>query len=178
VSGCGSIRARSPRSGGFFDQFVSAESSQRRVNRGDRRPSQVSLERATADWIWPLKKVELTSHFGRRKGGFHEGIDLRARVGTLVRAVQKGRVVFVGTVSGYGKLVVLRHESELFSVYAHNSKILVQEGQLVRQGQQISRSGKTGRASGPHLHFEVRHREVALDPLPLFRRARSQLALK
>ena len=177
LSGCGGLRTRATKGAGFFDQFVT-EASRRTTPGLSRRPQLARIERATADWVWPLAQVELTSHFGRRKGSFHEGIDLRAPTGTPVRAVQKGRVVFAGTVSGYGKLVVVRHESELFSVYAHNSKILVKEGERVRQGQQISRSGKTGRATGPHLHFEVRHREVALDPLPLLRRKRSQLALK
>ena len=177
LAGCGSIRARAPRGGGFFDQFVT-EPSRKAASRQDRRPQLARIERETADWVWPLAQVELTSHFGRRKGSFHEGIDLRAPVGTRVRAVQRGRVVFAGTVSGYGKLIVIRHENELFSVYAHNSKILVKEGERVKQAQIISRSGKTGCATGPHLHFEVRHREVALDPLPLFKRKRSQLALK
>lgn len=177
LSGCGGFRTRASKGGGFFDQFVT-EASRRKTPGLDRRPSIARIERVTADWVWPLEKVELTSHFGRRKGSFHEGIDLRAPVGTRVRAVQKGRVVYAGTVSGYGKLVVIRHEGELFSVYAHNSKILVKEGQSVKKGQLITRSGKTGRATGPHLHFEVRHREVALDPLPLFKRSRSHLALK
>jgi murein DD-endopeptidase MepM/ murein hydrolase activator NlpD len=124
---------------------------------------------------WPLRGVELTSHFGRRGREFHEGIDLRAPTGTPVFAAQSGIVLYAGSrIKGYGNLIVIRHKSKIATLYAHNSKILVQRGQKIRKGQQISVSGNTGRSHGPHLHFEIRQGQMALNPLhflPLYPRS-------
>ncbi len=117
---------------------------------------------------WPLQKVEVTSEFGRRTTEFHEGIDLRAKVGTPVMAAQAGTVVYSGSrIRGYGKMVVIRHEQGLATVYAHNSRVLVHAGDQVAQGQKIALSGMSGRASGPHLHFEVRSGIAAINPLAM-----------
>jgi len=117
---------------------------------------------------WPLKKPRITSHFGERGGEPHDGVDLRARVGTPVHASHEGRVLYAGGgISGYGKLVVLRHPSGLATVYAHNSRIQVKRGQWVRRGQWIANSGASGRASGPHVHFEVRAGSRPLNPMDL-----------
>lgn len=124
-----------------------------------------SIRLETSDWSWPLEQVNVTSNFGAREGSPHEGVDLKARSGTPVYAAQTGRVIYAGNkLSGYGKMVVIRHEKGLASVYAHNSRLLVRQGQRVRQGQKISLSGNTGRSSGPHLHFEVRDGSLAVDP--------------
>lgn len=113
--------------------------------------------RVARNWRWPLDEVQVTSPFGKRGRKFHYGVDLRARVGTPVRAVGDGRVIFVGNrVGGFGKLVVVEHGPMLFSLYAHQSKFAVQQGSLVKRGQLLSYSGKTGHAKGPHLHFEIR----------------------
>lgn len=126
------------------------------------------LRGATEAWTWPLRTVKVTSSFGRRGSDMHEGVDLRARIGTTVYAVERGRVVYAGRkIRGYGKMVVIRHDSGLSSVYAHNSKILVRKGQKVKKGQRIALSGNTGRTRGPHLHFEVRYGVVAVDPSKL-----------
>jgi len=114
---------------------------------------------------WPLKG-RFTSGFGMRGNRKHEGIDLAAPTGTPVRAAASGRVVYSGSgMRGYGKVVVLKHEKEFSTVYAHNSVLLVKRGQKVKKGQVISRVGSTGWATGPHLHFEVRRRGVAEDPM-------------
>jgi murein DD-endopeptidase MepM/ murein hydrolase activator NlpD len=121
---------------------------------------------ALAGWIWPLEDVQVTSVFGSRRGTFHDGIDLRAALGTPVRAVADGKVIYSGSqIGGYGKMVVLKHAQGLASVYAHNSSLRVRVGQKVGRGQRIALSGNTGRSSGPHLHFEVRYGVLALDPL-------------
>jgi murein DD-endopeptidase MepM/ murein hydrolase activator NlpD len=123
------------------------------------------LKPAVTGWNWPLADVHVTSPFGRRGKDFHEGIDLRARVGTPVYAVDAGRVLYAGRrIRGYGNMVVVRHRSGLASVYAHNSKLLVRLGQAVKKGQKIAVSGKTGHAKGPHLHFEIRSGVAAVDP--------------
>lgn len=109
------------------------------------------------NWRWPLDEVKVTSPFGKRGRRFHYGVDLRAPVGTPVKSIGDGRIVFVGNrVGGFGKLVVVEHGPMLFSLYAHQSKFVVKQGALVKQGQVISYSGKTGRTKGPHLHFEIR----------------------
>lgn len=129
---------------------------------------------------WPVKKARLTSQFGWRKGEAHDGVDLRAKVGTPVFAAHDGRVLYAGNgISGYGVLVVIRHSTGLATVYAHNSRIRVRRGQSVRRGQMIALSGATGRASGPHVHFEVRAGSRPLDPRELIQTSaggRSQLA--
>jgi murein DD-endopeptidase MepM/ murein hydrolase activator NlpD len=113
---------------------------------------------------WPVQGV-LYSRFGKRNGQPHEGIDVAAPEGTLITAAAAGRVVFSGTQSGYGSLVILRHGGDLITVYAHASELLVREGERVSAGEPIARVGRTGRASGPHLHFEVREGTRARDPL-------------
>jgi murein DD-endopeptidase MepM/ murein hydrolase activator NlpD len=122
--------------------------------------------------LWPVAG-QLTSPFGERDhvmggGGaqFHAGIDLSVPTGTPVRAVQEGIVVFAGDNGAYGKAVKLDHARGLSTLYAHNSRVLVQAGQTVKAGQVICRSGSTGRSTGPHLHFEVHKDGWPVDPLP------------
>jgi murein DD-endopeptidase MepM/ murein hydrolase activator NlpD len=116
---------------------------------------------------WPLVAPRVTSRFGRRWGRPHEGIDMGAPIGTPVYAAAAGTVLYSGDrVRGYGNMVVLKHGDELVTVYAHNSRLLVRAGEQVRAGQEIARVGDTGRSTGPHLHFEVRRRDVPVDPIP------------
>lgn len=106
-------------------------------------------------FIWPAKGV-LTSGFGQRWGRMHRGIDIAAPVGTPIFAAAGGEVVSAGWNSGgYGNLVKIKHSDESITLYAHNSRILVRNGQQVKQGQQIAAMGSTGFSTGPHLHFEV-----------------------
>lgn len=121
--------------------------------------------RLARGWMWPLESVTITSPFGGRSRGNHEGIDLRARVGTPVLAAAPGRVIYSGSrISGYGNMVILKHRSGLVTVYAHHKKNLVSKGESVDQGQKIALSGNTGRSTGPHLHFEIRKGDHPLDP--------------
>lgn len=105
--------------------------------------------------IWPAKGV-LTSGYGWRWGRMHRGIDIAAPIGTPVVASAAGVVVTAGWNSGgYGNLVEIRHPDGSLTLYAHNNRILVREGQQVEQGQQIAEMGSTGYSTGPHSHFEV-----------------------
>lgn len=115
---------------------------------------------------WPLKKIVITSQFGRRSGGvLHQGLDLRASVGTPVHSEHSGRVIYAGAkIAGYGKLVVIKDSHGYSTIYAHNSKLLVLPGQQVERGQKIALSGATGTVRGAHLHFEVRHGVSPQDP--------------
>lgn len=115
---------------------------------------------------WPLREPRLTSPYGLRDGRPHEGIDLGAPLGTSVHAAETGSVLYAGNaVSGYGNMVILDHRNDLVTVYAHNSLLLVRTGDRVTAGQEIARVGQSGRATAPHLHFEVRRAQNPADPL-------------
>jgi murein DD-endopeptidase MepM/ murein hydrolase activator NlpD len=114
--------------------------------------------------------VRMSSTFGNRKDpftgrrAFHAGMDLPAPQGTTVLSAGKGTVTFVGEKSGYGKVVEVTHGPHLFTRYGHLSSYLVKEGQDVATGVPIAKVGSTGRSTGPHLHFEVRRKDDAVDP--------------
>jgi murein DD-endopeptidase MepM/ murein hydrolase activator NlpD len=113
---------------------------------------------------WPLKGV-LYGRYGVRAGRRHDGIDLSAPEGTRIGAAAPGTVIYAGAQSGYGSIVILRHEGGLVTLYAHCSALLVEEGATVKAGQAIAKVGQTGRSSGPHLHFEVREGTRPRNPL-------------
>ncbi|MEB3335520.1 MAG: M23 family metallopeptidase [Cyanobacteriota bacterium] len=106
-------------------------------------------------WLWPAKGL-FTSGYGWRWGRMHKGIDIANSVGTPILAAQSGRVTYAGwNDGGYGYLVEITHDDGSRSLYAHQSRILVQVGEEVSQGQQVGQMGSTGRSTGPHLHFEI-----------------------
>ncbi|MEA3507726.1 MAG: LysM peptidoglycan-binding domain-containing M23 family metallopeptidase [Synergistota bacterium] len=108
----------------------------------------------TDSLIWPVDGV-LYSPFGWRHGRFHTGIDISAPSGTPIKAARGGVVVRTGWRRGYGRVLLLDHGDGMFTRYAHCLKILVKEGQRVGKGQKIALLGRSGRATGNHLHFEV-----------------------
>lgn len=118
---------------------------------------------------WPLK-AKVSSGFGWRKDPIHgrtrlhQGIDLAAEEGTLIRASMRGRVVMSDFQEGYGNLVVLDHGRGVTTLYGHNQVNLVNEGDWVEMGSPLGRVGSSGRSTGPHLHFEVRRQGRHLDP--------------
>jgi murein DD-endopeptidase MepM/ murein hydrolase activator NlpD len=115
---------------------------------------------------WPVAMPRLSSPFGKRWGKDHEGIDMVAPIGTPVYAAAAGNVIYAGDqVHGYGNMVVVKHKDGLVTVYAHNSLLKVHVGDNVTTGQEIALVGDTGRATAPHLHFEVRRNEVPQDPM-------------
>jgi len=114
---------------------------------------------------WPMRVGTLTSRFGPRNGSFHDGIDIAAPEGTPVYAARDGRVIYSDQIPGYGNIVIIEHADGLSTVYAHNESNDVAQGTFVRQGEQISHVGRTGRTTGPNLHFEVRSQNVARNPL-------------
>lgn len=109
----------------------------------------------------PLPGARKSSDFGWRKdpihgrSSFHGGIDLAAPVGTQVSAASPGEVIFAGNRGGYGKAVLVRHQYGYVTLYGHLSKIFIKKGQKVDAGELIASVGKTGRVTGPHLHFEL-----------------------
>ncbi len=123
---------------------------------------------ATADcaaMMWPVQGP-LSSPFGPRDGRVHDGIDLAVAEDTPVRAACDGVVAYAGDgLRGYGNVIIIQHAGALATVYAHNRALEVKKGDLVTRGEVIARSGQTGRATAPHLHFEVRKGSIARDPL-------------
>jgi len=118
-------------------------------------------------FIWPAKGV-FTSGYGWRWGRMHKGIDIANNVGTPIFAAKDGVIAFAGWSSGYGYLVEMSHADGSSTRYAHNSRLLVKKGQMVPQSTRISLMGSTGRSTGPHLHFEIRHPGgTALDPMAI-----------
>lgn len=115
-------------------------------------------------FIWPVDGT-VFSQFGIRNGRRHDGIDISAPAGTKIRAAANGKVAFAGRLGGYGNVVILRHDGDFFTTYAHNTKNGAKKGDNIKQGQIIAYVGKTGRASGPHCHFEIRDGQKARNPL-------------
>lgn len=111
-----------------------------------------------------------SSGFGNRKDpftgarAFHAGLDFAAPTGTTVFSAARGVVSFVGTKAGYGMVVEVTHDSGLVTRYAHLSGYLTKQGQRVNPGTPIAKVGSTGRSTGPHLHFEIRKSDEAIDP--------------
>ena len=129
----------------------------------------------TGTWIFPLKAgYVITSYFGPRSTGiagastYHEGIDLSVPVGTKIYAADGGVVTFAGWKSAEGYHIVINHGGLYETVYEHCSTLLVSIGDPVAQGQNIALVGRSGVASGPHLHFGVRYNGKAIDPLSLY----------
>ncbi len=126
------------------------------------------------DFMVPMFNSKITSGFGNRIHPifgvlkFHEGIDLKQKYGTPVRASCDGKVIFAGWAEGYGKLVILKHFKGYTTYYGHLSKIRVKVGTYVNKGQIIGNVGATGWTTGPHLHFEVRKNGVPVDPRKVF----------
>jgi len=122
---------------------------------------------SAGDWLWPVHGGTVISYFGaNRRTHRHSGVDIGSRSGERVLASRDGVVVYAGaTMRGYGKTVILDHGDGLRTLYAHNSKLLVRDGERVRKGQSIARVGQTGNASTDHCHFEIRKNDVAQDPM-------------
>lgn len=123
-----------------------------------------ALREADLRFSWPVDG-SISSGFGWRSGRRHEGIDIPARKGTLVHAAEAGRVIHSGVLGDYGLVVIIKHAGRYSTVYAHNRRNRVKKGQFVEKGQVVAEVGKTGNATGHHLHFEVRRDRVAQNPL-------------
>ena len=132
--------------------------------------SQLKENYQSSDYLWPVKKGKITSLYGwRTKKRFHDGIDIAAPKGTPILAAKGGTVVYsTNKISGYGNMVVIKHENRYYTVYAHNRVNKVSKGDRVRKGEVIAELGNSGRARGPHLHFEIRKGKYSVDPMKYF----------
>lgn len=123
---------------------------------------------AVSTLLWPVTGGLLSSAFGERGAGFHDGIDIAAPTGSPVQASERGVVEYSGFRRGYGNVVVVRHAPGLSTVYAHNQSNWVRAGQRVRRGEVIATVGETGRTTGPNLHFEIWVGKRLVDPMRYF----------
>jgi murein DD-endopeptidase MepM/ murein hydrolase activator NlpD len=118
----------------------------------------------------PIRNSYITSGFGGRADPFgrgagnHKGIDFHANVGDPVLAVADGVVSYSGVRGGYGNVVEVDHGNGYVTRYAHNSRLSVKVGDLVRVGQEVAKAGSTGRSTGAHVHFEVWKDGVVMNP--------------
>lgn len=116
-------------------------------------------------WIWPVTG-KITRYFSSTDN-LNKGLDISAQIGTPIYSSRSGEVVYAGSkLKGYGNLIIIKHDANYLSAYAHNRKILVKEGQQVKQGDQIAELGQTGTQS-PKLHFEIRRQGKPVNPLTL-----------
>lgn len=125
--------------------------------------------------VQPIREVRISSEYGVRadpvhgKYRFHEGIDIAAPAGSPVLAVASGQVIFSGSYAGYGQVVAVRHSEKVTTLYAHCWATKVSVGDIVKAGAVLGFVGESGRATGPHLHFEVRVRGKSINPNKVFK---------
>lgn len=128
------------------------------------------LQRDAVPSRLPIHNSYVTSGFGGRNDPFgrgrgnHKGLDFHARVGDPVLAVADGVILFSGVKGGYGNVVDVDHGNGYVTRYAHNSRLSVRQGDLVRAGQEVAKAGSTGRSTGAHVHFEVWENGLAVNP--------------
>ncbi len=122
-----------------------------------------------SNFIWPIRG-RISSPYGVRVSNgrkeFHSGIDIGGSTGTNIVATESGRVSYTGYMRGYGNVIILSHDRGYSTVYGHNSVNLVKKGQYVKKGSIIGKVGRTGNATGSHLHFEIRLSGKPVNPLP------------
>ncbi len=119
---------------------------------------------------------EITSPFGVRTDPIlrtkrlHSGLDIGATIGSFIRPIAAGRVIFGGPYQGFGNLIAIKHGNNITTLYAHCWGVKVRVGDLVSPSTILGFVGETGRATGPHLHFEVRYQGVPVNPLWVLKR--------
>lgn len=152
---------------------IESENESNRMKEGStktHRKTEDKIDVSDHLFVFPVENGQVISTFGIRNGRFHKGIDIKASEGTPIKAAQDGVVVFSGFLRGYGNTIIIKHEGDYFTVYAHNRYNTVKEGEFVRKGQVIGYVGMTGSAEKPHLHFEVRKKTNPINPLMFFTR--------
>lgn len=126
------------------------------------KPKPIAQVNPNAFWQWPARGPVLRPSQQDKRG---RGVDIAGSLGSPVKAAAKGVVVYSGSaLKDYGNLIIIKHNEEFLSAYAHNRELKVKEGEQVRSGQEIATMGKTG-AEQVKLHFEIRHKGRPVDPL-------------
>ena len=137
------------------------------------KKKQLAMEYAGGEMSWPAPGYyHISSPYGWRLHPIwkvrkmHTGMDVRTPSGANIVAANSGEVQHSGRLGGYGNVVIIDHGGKITTLYAHNSRLLVKEGQWVERGQIIAKAGSTGYSTGPHLHFEVRKNGKHVNPYP------------
>lgn len=113
--------------------------------------------------IWPVKGAVI-KRFSKRKENYSDGISIAVAMNTPVTAASNGEILFAGDTDKYGKIVIIKHDNELMTAYAHNNILMVRKGDFVKKGDIIARSGKTGMVSVPQLYFSVKYQKITVNP--------------
>lgn len=133
-------------------------------NRFSDRPNYVP--RGAFRLYWPVHQIKINRGFRPAKDPNHQGMDLGGPKGAPILAAHEGIVVYTGKeFRGYGKMVLIEYNSEWATLYAHLDRIDVRQGQILNPGDPIGAMGRTGRASGVHLHFELMNNKLPIDPM-------------
>lgn len=149
-----------------YDYYFIPYSAEYLVSLKENGKDRIAIESSINDYIWPVTNFDkITSVLGFRNRRFHPGLDIPAMNGQPVIASMEGVVTFSGYAAGYGRAVVLQHRDDFSTKYAHNSVNFVRKGEFVKKGQIIGLVGSTGNSTGNHVHFEIRCRDIPLDPL-------------
>jgi septal ring factor EnvC (AmiA/AmiB activator) len=155
-------------------QKMMDEMSRRAVRKPSERSSETGLEAMKGKLEWPVRG-KVTGGFGKTSHRefsaevFRKGIDIEAPIGEVIKAVEKGRVVFADRFAGYGKMLVIDHGERYFSIYAHLSEILKKSGDMVMRGETLGLVGDSDSLAGARLYFEMRKEGKSIDPVPWFR---------
>lgn len=177
VSGCGSFRGQGDYRSATTDyrglgefkppSAYSEPDASKNVEKG-----QGYFPRGAFRVYWPVPNIKINRGFRPSKDPNHQGIDLGGKRGTPILAAHEGVVIYTGReFRGYGKMVIIEYSQEWATLYAHLDRIDAREGQIVEPGDVIGTMGRTGRASGVHLHFELLHKKRPIDPMPHLSRA-------
>lgn len=163
--------ARSPAVSRPSERAVARNSAARSAtsNTSPKPSANANLNAEPGSWRWPAQGSVL-ERFSFRRGAGHKGLDIAGRTGQPVHAAHNGLVVYAGDgLPAYGQLLIVKHSEEYLSAYAHNSRLLVREGDRVIAGQKVAEMGRTG-TTHEHLHFEIRKRGVPVNPMALLPR--------
>ena len=120
---------------------------------------------APVQFYWPVRDARVSQPYSPKHNADHEGIDIGGRKGTPIYSAASGKVIYTGKdFKGYGLMVIVEHNDEWATLYGHFSKIKVQTGQQVDENTIVGLMGRTGRATGVHLHFEILRNKQPVDP--------------
>lgn len=147
------------------EEIIKAPVNRIEVKKARVQVASVTMSVKNTGFIWPTDGGIITSQYGQRNGRLHKGIDISGTSSLDIRAVAAGEVTFSGSKGDYGNLIIITHENGLTTYYAHMKKNLVSAGDQVKAGQSIAVMGRTGNATGVSVHFEVREKGRALNPL-------------
>jgi murein DD-endopeptidase MepM/ murein hydrolase activator NlpD len=167
LSACGHLQTGEYKSGADYDAPNTNESPATAAAPapGERSPADIAHEYQIG-FHWPVSQVHITQSFAPAKNPRHKGIDIGGFKGMPIMASKEGRVIYTGhAFRGYGNMVLIEHEGKMATLYAHLNRIKVRQGQNVKVGQTVGLMGRTGRATGVHLHFEVMYNRQPMDPL-------------